>query len=268
MRAAAGLAVAAVLLSGCGVDRAAAAPSGSTTAAPSGSTTAAAGPTVTGAPGAGAPALASAPPISAHGYTGYLAPVSGSAPFVRYRVNLPQLRGGDAAVRHAFNGAMRASLADRTRGFDGPQQVTVAPGRTMVWDTSRVSFIGSGAVAGALILNTSVYRAAHPYNTVGTVVIDTGTAQPIALSELFTAPRAGYARLAAAVAQELARSTVGPGFPPDASAEALADWLPAENGITVYAAVTHAAGDFHPVTVAWSALDSVLAPGVRARFAA
>lgn len=112
-------------------------------------------------------------------FTGFIESADGTAGVVTYKAELPQLRGGDSAVRDKFNSTMRAALDDYLKPTEDNVPVTVAPGVLGGDDRSEVSHIGNGAVAGVLLLNIFVDHAAHPFNAVSTTVIDAHTAEPI-----------------------------------------------------------------------------------------
>ncbi len=196
--------------------------------------------------------------------TGFVEPVSGTKGTVAYRVDLPQLRGGDPAVRERFNSGMRAALDDYLKPTEDNAPVTVAPGQLGEVDTSKVSHIGTGAVAGVLLVNIFVDHAAHPFNEVSTTVIDTHTAAPVMITDLFSDPTAGLTRLAGAITEKIADDEKLAGqTAPQPVADQLAAWLPVESGLVVYIPVAHVLGDYYPVTVAWSDIADVLAPGMR-----
>ena len=197
-------------------------------------------------------------------FTGFIESVDGTAGTVTYKAELPQLKGGDAAVRDKFNAGMRAALDDYLKPTDDNVPVTVAPGVLGEDDRSEVSHIGTGAVAGVLLLNIFVDHAAHPFNAVATTVIDAHTAAPIMITDLFADQTAGFTALvdgiksAMAAEEKLANQSA-----PEPVADQLANWLPDDDGLVVYVPVAHVLGDYYPVTVSWDTLAGVLAPGMR-----
>ncbi|MGV0625105.1 hypothetical protein [Mycolicibacter minnesotensis] len=204
------------------------------------------------------------PAAQATPLTGFIEPDSGTRGTVTYEAELPQLRGGDAAVREKFNTDMRAALDHYLQPTEDNAPVTVVPGGLPPDHRSAVSQIGTGAVAGVLLLNIYVDHAAHPFNTVSTTVIDVRTAQPITLTDLFTDPTAGLAAMVAGLNAKIADDEVLAGqLPPEPVAEQLMDWVPADDGLVIYMSVAHVLGDYYPVTVGWDALAGVLKPGMR-----
>ncbi|MCB0926873.1 MAG: hypothetical protein U0R77_08495 [Mycolicibacterium insubricum] len=196
-------------------------------------------------------------------FTGYLEPTSGTQDNVTYSVDLPQVRGGDTAVREKFNSSMRAALDDYLKPEED-RSTTVASGGLMDDHKSAVSHVGTGSVAGVLIMNVFVERSAHPFNTVSTVVIDAHTAAPIMLSDLFTDPTAGMTKLVDGIKTAMAKDPrLENQDAPKPVAAQLANWLPGADGLVVYLSVAHVFGDYFPVTVPWASIADVLAPGMQ-----
>lgn len=202
-------------------------------------------------------------------FTGVIEPVNGTQGTVTYRAELPQLRGGDAAVRDRFNSGMRAALDDYLKPTEDNRPTTVAPGVLGEDDRSEVSHIGTGAVAGVLLLNIFVVHAAHPFNTVSTTVIDAHTAEPIMITDLFTDQTTGLTTLVDGIKAEIADDEKLANQPaPEPVADQLANWLPDDDGLVIYLPVAHVLGDYYPVTVDWDTLAGVLTPGMRERLTA
>ena len=151
-----------------------------------------------------ASASSAANSTAAEPFTGYLEPVGGTKDNITYQVDLPQVRGGDTAVREKFNSSMRTALDDYLEP-DESRSTTVAPGALVDDHKSAVTHVGPGSVAGVLIMNIFVERSAHPFNTVSTVVIDAHTAAPIMLSDLFTDPEAGMTKLVDGIKTAMAK---------------------------------------------------------------
>ncbi|OMC40276.1 hypothetical protein A5740_25085 [Mycobacterium sp. GA-1841] len=198
--------------------------------------------------------------------TGFLENRDGTNGTVTYKAELPQLKGGDDAVRDAFNGAMGAALDDYLKPNEDNLSVTVAPGVLNEDDRSEVAHIGTGAVAGVLLLNIFVDHAAHPFNVVATTVIDAHTAKPIMITDLFTDQNAGLTALVDGIKAKIAEDEKLADQPaPEPVADQLANWVPDDDGLVVYVPVAHVLGDYYPVTVDWDALAAVLAPGMQER---
>lgn len=211
------------------------------------------------------PTTTSTTTTSAEPFTAFVEPVGGTEGTVTYGAELPQLRGGDAAVREKFNAAMRAALDDHLQPTDDNAPVTIAPGILNEDDRSEVAHLGTGAVAGVLLLNIFVDRAAHPFNAVSTTVIDAKTAEPIMISDLFTDETAGLTALVDGINAEIADEEKLAGqSAPEPVADQLANWVPDDDGLVVYIPVAHVLGDYYPVMVDWDVVDPVLAPGMRA----
>ncbi|MBS4103440.1 hypothetical protein KFZ73_19610, partial [Tsukamurella paurometabola] len=198
---------------------------------------------------------------AAHGYVPGLVRSTGSDRAAVYDVPVPTITGGSAAVVERFTESMRASLADRIgRLRTADRSVTVRFGQLANGEGSRVSRIGAGAVAGILLTNFYQQGAAHPNNQIGTVVIDTATAQPILLSQLLPGP-AAVERVEELIRRQGTDSTPNPFLN---GSTALANWLPTATGITFYVPVAHAAGDFWPFALSWADLEGILPADVAA----
>lgn len=213
---------------------------------------------------AGATSTSASPTADAATFTGFLETVDGTKGNVTYKAELPQLKGGAAAVRDKFNASVRAALDDHLEPTEDDLPVTVAPGALPEDEHSRVSHIGSGVVAGVLLLNIYVEHAAHPFNTVSTTVIDAHTAAPIMITDLFTDQNAGLTTVVEAIKAEMAgEDKLADQSPPEPVADQLANWLPDDDGLVFYVPVAHVLGDYYPVTVDWDAIGGALAPGMR-----
>ncbi|BDD84542.1 hypothetical protein TPB0596_43050 [Tsukamurella pulmonis] len=233
------------------------APAAETTGASAGSVEVSTGPT------SGSPA-ATAPTVTAPAPGAYVAGTdrrAGTRGPVTFDVGVPTLSGGSTAVTEKFNASMRASLDDHLRVPEQtPGTMTVEDGRLADGRRSGVTRLGPGVVAGVLLTNGYISGGAHPTNVIGTVVIATGTARPVLLTDLFTAPDTGLSRLAELVkqrAQEAGTSV----FVSEPERD-LANWIPTDEGLTVFAGVTHAEGDYRGFTVPWAELKDVIAPAM------
>ncbi|MFD9826680.1 hypothetical protein ACFWXB_04335 [Tsukamurella tyrosinosolvens] len=247
----AGLAVAATLTA-CG-DRSA--PSPETTGASAGPAAVSAAPSSSPTvpdPSSGAGPSSSAGPSAgpSHGYVPGLVRSTGSDGASTYDVHVPTITGGNAAAAERFTAAMRASLADRVRTLgDAPGRVTVTDGALANGERSRVTRIGARVAAGVLLTNYFMQGAAHPNNQIGTVVIDTGAARPILLTDVLPTQDA-RARVADMVKQQATAAGAPAPFLSDPERD-LANWVPTGDGITFYVPVAHAAGDYRPITLYW-----------------
>ncbi|PIB73794.1 hypothetical protein CQY22_015560 [Mycolicibacterium brumae] len=196
--------------------------------------------------------------------TGFLEPTSGTEGKVTYQADLPQVRGGEPAVRDKFNADMKAALDKYLQPTEDNRSVTVAPGALVDEVKSEVTHVGTGSVSGVLILNISVEQAAHPFNEVATTVIDARTADPINIATLFTDETVGLTALVDAIKTEMAADErLANQPPPDATPEALSRWVADDDGLEIYIPVAHVLGDYYEIGVEWDALAHVLAPGIR-----
>lgn len=197
-------------------------------------------------------------------YTVTTTVLQGTAPdnMAHWRADVGQLEGGDPAVVAAFNRASQASAQGQIDQFLGD--------RPPDWESSleatgEVSF-RSTAVA-QLIRSVIVWSALHPPNWVSTVVIDSRTAKPITLSDLFADDQAGLNRLSDQA--KLALQNDGTDIPADVLASGTAptatnfvNWIPTDEGIAVHFDEYQFGGPAFArvATVPWSAVTDVLAP--------
>ncbi|AQT82643.1 hypothetical protein B1R94_07885 [Mycolicibacterium litorale] len=176
------------------------------------------------------------------------------------------ITGGDPRVSEAFNSAVHASAAAQL----APVRRDADPEGTWTFDTEpQISF--SRAAVSELITGLYVHvPAAHPTSSVSTVVIDSRSAKPITLGELFTDKQAGLERLSQQTKALLPTvSGVGPTPMPDEPGNApeeanFANWIPTPAGLELHFADYQFFHGLPTITVPWSALDDLLAPGMDA----
>ncbi len=243
--------VGAVALSGCGAgEDGASAPTSSEPVARQ----------MTAAPDTAAPDQDAGCPLpaapSTGPYSGITVPVREQTPSLTTDVVLPQLEGGDQAIRDRFNSAMRASLADLS---GGAANGALHAAQLRCRETSRVTRIGAHVVAGVLITDHTWEGGPHPVNQIGTVVIDTGTAQPVMLPTALRDPGRAWGALAT-TAQSLVPADGPTLFTHAPGADDFADWVPAPEGLTVYFSVGHARGDYYPVQLPWNRIRDLFDP--------
>ena len=171
-------------------------------------------------------------------------------------IQLPQLTGGDAAVRDRFNSGMRTALDDFAKPADSP--TTIVDGSLPEDTRSGVTAITPNVVAGVAVFNWYAEHGAHPYNGVATITIDAKTAKPVLLTDVFPDQQAAAQRLATKVT-ELNPQVV----PFDQTMEQFLNWVPTPNGFRVYVPVIHAMGDYWPVTVPWGEISDLMTPAAR-----
>ncbi len=126
------------------------------------------------------------------------------------------------------------------------------------------------AIAQA-ISGITVMGVGHPPQDASSVVIDSRTAQPITLADLFVNEQAGLNRLSEQTKILIPEVTRIGGVMPDSPgnapvAENFADWLPTADGMQIMFGESQF--DYGPrgnsITVPWSALTDVLAPDMLA----
>ena len=184
----------------------------------------------------------------------------------RWTLVVDTISGGDEKVSDTFNRAVQTSVqgqldqVKREAGGDG----------TWSFDTKPEIFFGSAAVSELISGLYNHVPSAHPVSYVSTVVVDSRSATPITLKELFSDEQAGLNRLSQQTKQLLpAVMGVGASPMPDAPGNApveanFANWIPTANGLEIHFADYQFAHGLLVLTVPWSALDDLLAPGMAA----
>lgn len=153
-----------------------------------------------------------------------------------------ELAEGDSAVVEAFNHASRTSALeqiDRAKAESNPGEQ---------WNFESHGQVAFRSIAvGQLIVGTHYYGA-HPTSYISTVVIDSRSADPIMLTDLFTDDQAGLDRLSELTGAE-------------PRAENFANWIPTAEGLEIHFA-PYQFGIALPETktVSWAALADLLAP--------
>jgi hypothetical protein len=191
--------------------------------------------------------------------------IDGSTPdnMGQWSGEIGQLSGGDSAVVEAFNRASQAAarqLIEETR--------TYYTGRGMNWRLGLHSGVTFRNIAIGQWILDSDYTSSVATVSPRTVVIDSRTAQPIGLADLFTNEQAGLNRLSEQTKIIRTRSNGGKPLPEEGTepTEAnFANWIPTAEGFEFHAA-PYQFGVRNPVamTVPWSALADVLAPHMAA----
>ena len=184
----------------------------------------------------------------------------------RWTLTVDTISGGDAKVADTFNRAVRASA----QGQLDPVKRDAGNDGTWSFDTKPEIFFGSAAVS-ELIRGLYVHvPSAHPTSYVSTVVIDSRSATPITLKDLFSDEQAGLNRLSQQT-KKLLPAVMGagespmPDAPGNAPVEAnFANWIPTPSGLEIHFADYQFAHGLPVLTVPWSALDDLLAPGMAA----
>jgi hypothetical protein len=200
-----------------------------------------------------APASADAGVSNGMTYTWAMASLDGATPDSRghWQVQAARLAGGDPAVVEVFNTASVASarrVIDAVRA-DAPVDAT--------WNFESETQVTFRSIAiGQVISGTwSAELLARVVRYVGTVVIDSRTGQSIHVVDLFANPQVGLDRLA----EQTKILTDYDGIA--ATPENFSNWIPTPDGLELHFPSSEL---FWPgsITVPWSALTDVLAPGM------
>jgi hypothetical protein len=152
------------------------------------------------------------------------------------------LSGGDPAVAEAVNHAGGVAAQEQIDRAKSESNV----GEQWSFDSNGQVTFRSIAVA-ELILGTHYYGA-HPTSYISTVVIDSRSADPIMLADLFTDEQAGLHRLSGLTGAE-------------PRAENFVNWIPTAEGLEIHFA-PYQFGIALPETktVPWAALNDLLTP--------
>lgn len=184
----------------------------------------------------------------------------------RWTLVVDTITGGDPRVAGAFNSAVHASASGQLE----PVKRDADPDGTWTFETQPQIFFGAASVS-ELISGLYVHvPSAHPTSSISTVVIDSRSAKPITLADLFTDKQAGLDRLSEQTKALLPGVTgVGPTPMPDEPGNAptdanFANWIPTPQGLEIHFADYQFFHGTPTITVPWSALDGLLAPGMDA----
>jgi hypothetical protein len=184
----------------------------------------------------------------------------------RWTLVVDTITGGDPQVAGAFNSAVHASATGQLE----PVKSGADPDGTWTFETQPQIYFGGASVAELISGLYVPVPAAHPSSYVSTVVIDSRSAKPITLADLFTDKQAGLNRLSEQTKALLPGvSGVGPtpmaDEPGNAPTEAnFANWIPTPDGLEIHFADYQFFHGTPTITVPWSALDGLLAPGMDA----
>lgn len=181
-----------------------------------------------------------------------------------WHVTVGQLSGGNSAVATVFNNASLASGKTMAGMLDADHVIRSESGFTA---RPAVSF---RPTAVAQVLTGTYYwrLAAHPLNYITTIVIDTRTATPITLGDLFADRQAGLTRLSQQT-KLLFSAVYGSGTqmgdePGNAPVETNFDnWIPTAAGLEIHFADGQFGHGLPVITVPWSQLTDLLAPAMQ-----
>jgi hypothetical protein len=212
-----------------------------------------------------APATPGSGVSNGHSYSVAMTSIDGSTPdnMGRWSGEIGQLSGGDSVVVEAFNHASQAAahqLIEQTRAY---YMV-----RGMKWSFGLHSGVTFRNIAIGQWILGSDYTSSVATVFPRTVVIDSRTAQPIGLADLFTNEQAGLNRLSEQTKIIRTRSNGGKPLPEEGTepTEAnFANWVPTAGGFEFHSA-PYQFGVRNPdtIVVPWSALADVLAPNMAA----
>lgn len=183
----------------------------------------------------------------------------------RWNLAIDTLTGGDPRVSEAFNDAMHDAaqrLLDDT--------TAVRPeGRWTFRTTPQIRF-AAASVSALISGEFSIEGADHPVGSVINVVIDSRTGRQITLKELFVDDQEGLNRLSEQTKLLLppamgVTATPMPNHPGNKPLmENFDSWIPTPAGLEIHFADHQFTAGTPVITVPWSALNDLLAPGMDA----
>lgn len=179
----------------------------------------------------------------------------------QWRAHIAQLSGGDQKVRDAFNQASQASGRDQVEQM----RTEAAPDMEWLFESNPTVTFRTVAIAQVIEGIYTAKGAAHPVNYVSTVVIDSRTAKPITLADLFADQKDGLNRLSEQTKLIFPQVYGGPSPMPDEpgnqpTAANFANWVPAATGLELHFADYQLGHGSPVITVPWAVLADVLAP--------
>lgn len=184
----------------------------------------------------------------------------------RWHGRVAQLSGGDPRVANVFNKASKAS----GNGQIDQMRADADPEIGWLFELNPTVTFRPVAVAELIVGVYSADRAAHPVNSVSTIVIDSRTARPITLADLFGNQQEGLNRLSEQT-KVIFPQVYGNGSAPMADepgnrpiTENFANWIPAKAGMELHFTDYQFGHGLPVITVPWSALTDVLAPDMLA----
>ncbi|MFB7723292.1 RsiV family protein [Nocardia sp. NPDC056100] len=204
----------------------------------------------------------SIPPRATTVLTPAQAQVTGYRGSMTFDVTLPQVSGGTGPAATEFNTGMHALLQARIDQYFSAAKSLTDPNKL-----SKLDHIGDHVVSGLLWISVDG-GGAHPWTELATHVTDIDTGKALELQDLFTDEQAGL-RVLSTQAETLGpQSRAGTYF--DAKGvtptrDHFKTWTATPAGMHVYFQMGQAGpaalGPFD-ITIPWSALGSVLAPGL------
>jgi hypothetical protein len=202
------------------------------------------------------------------GYTVEQSSTDGGTPDGRgtWSLIVNQISGGSPAVASAFNSAVATSAQGQ---LDSARQ-DADPELRWTFDTDPQIRFGAASISEVLSGLYVQTPSAHPSSFVSTVVIDSRTATPITLDDLFVDEQAGLDRLSEQT-KILLPDVMGTGPGPMADEPGnepleanFANWIPTPQGLEIHFADYQFVHGSPVLTIPWTSLDDVLDPDMRA----
>lgn len=181
-----------------------------------------------------------------------------------WTLSVDLISGGDSRVTQAFNDGVQAIANKQLESYRTGDTVP-----NWNFQTTPTIYFGGASVAEVIEGVFMGKGAAHPLNSVGTVVIDSRTGKSLTLGDLFTDKQAGLNRLSEQTKKIFPTQydhsislENDPGAAP--TDENFANWIPTPSGLELHFADYQFGHGLPRITVPWDALTDVLAPGMDA----
>jgi hypothetical protein len=172
-----------------------------------------------------------------------------------------QLIGGDPAVARAFNDASQVVVRGQlARAVSGTREGTTP------WSFEANGQVTFRSIVIGQVITSALYFGAHPSSEAGTVVIDSRTARPVLIGDVFADERAGLARLSEQTKIIMPKVNGWKGTMPDEPGNApvrenFDNWVPTPDGMELhFPAQQFGMGIAETITVPWPDLTDLLAP--------
>ncbi|MFT4087905.1 MAG: hypothetical protein QM658_12310 [Gordonia sp. (in: high G+C Gram-positive bacteria)] len=184
--------------------------------------------------------------------------VGSSADGSTWNVRTPRVDGGEATVRDAFNDEFTKHVDALVASSDGPK-LTLTDGELNPMEKTQ-TVVGASTLSGVMIVSAFSDGAAHPNTDLATVVVDSSNGRQLTLDSVLKEPSAGRSSLLNLAA---AYDTSGRLKDAHPTADEPGRWIALPDGLHLYVPVSHAMGDYVPVTIPWHDVEPLLTSSAR-----
>jgi len=179
-----------------------------------------------------------------------------------WQVTVGQLSGENDSITRVFNDASRPSGETMVDMLEADHVIRRGSGFT-----ARPAVTFRPTAVSQVLTGTYYWRpSAHPVNYVTTVVIDTRTATPITVGDLFSDTRAGLDRLSQ-ITKSIFPSVYGTAMGDERGNAPVEtnfhNWVPTATGLEIHFTDGQFGHGLPVITVSWSQLNDLLAPDMK-----